>query len=178
MPNMLRRYPLAWLFIGIAVGLVLSGVWPETPLRAVATDRIDTFAVATGPVDEDCEAVFFLDFLTGDLRAVVLSKNTGKFTSFFSYNVLQDLGIDPAKNPRFMMVTGMVNLRRGPGHAGVGRSVVYISEVTTGKVAAYALPWTPQAHLTGAKAPFIPLDVTRFRAAAGPAVGTIPGGTN
>ena len=55
-------------------GLVLSGLWPQTPLHATATDRSDTFAIATGAVDDDTEAVYFLDFLTGDLRAVVLGR--------------------------------------------------------------------------------------------------------
>ena len=34
--------------IGLVGGLVLSGFWPQTPLYAVATDRIDTFGMATG----------------------------------------------------------------------------------------------------------------------------------
>ena len=165
---------LVWVTLAFVGGVMAGGFWPQTPLHAVATDRIDTFAVATGPIDGDAEAVYFLDFLTGDLRAVVISKNTGKFAGFFSYNVLQDMGVDPTKNPRFMMVTGVLNLRRGPGGVGYSGSAVYIAEVTTGKVAAYTLPWSAQYHVTGFKGTFAPLDVTRFRAAAGPAVGTLP----
>ena len=67
---MVRWKQYRWLVavgIGLVAGLVLSGFWPHTPLYAVATDRIETFAMATGPVDDEVEAVYFLDFLTGDL---------------------------------------------------------------------------------------------------------------
>ena len=60
--------------MGLALGLVLSGLWPHTPLHAVSTDRGETYAIATGPVDNEVEAVYFLDFLTGDLGAIVLGR--------------------------------------------------------------------------------------------------------
>ena len=41
------------------------------------------FAIATGLVDDELEAVFILDFLTGSLKCAVLSTSTGKFTSAF-----------------------------------------------------------------------------------------------
>jgi hypothetical protein len=158
-----------WLVIGLLLGsLITSGLWPHTPLHAVATDRLDTFAIATGPVDEDVEAVYFLDFLTGDLKALVVSKIGGKFRAFFTYNVLADLGVDLRKNPRFLMVTGLANLRaRGGTNVQPSRSIVYVAEVTSGKVAAYAVPWSSSLHAAGQSTPpqsFIPLDVTRFRA--------------
>jgi hypothetical protein len=153
--------------------LILGGLWPHTPLHAVATDRLDTFAIATGPLDEDVEAVYFLDFLTGDLGALALGKQTGKFTARFSYNVLKDLGVDPLKNPRFLMVTGVADLRRrgGPGLQ-PSRGVVYVAEVTTGRVAAYAVPWSPAMHAAGQTImkPLLLLDVLQFRA-GGPAGG-------
>ena len=36
------------LGVGFVGGLVASGFWPYTPLHAVATDRSDSFAIATG----------------------------------------------------------------------------------------------------------------------------------
>ena len=61
------RWPIAVMFgFDPSVGLVLTGFLPDTPLHAVSTDRTDTFAMATGPVDSEVEAVYFLDFLTGD----------------------------------------------------------------------------------------------------------------
>ena len=117
-----RQNRLVWLAFGLLAGLLIGGVLPNTPLHAVATDRIDTFAMATGPVDDDVEAVFFLDFLTGDLRAVVLGRQGKGFTAFYEYNaVFNDLGIDPNKTPKFMMVTGSANLRRGGGAVSFAR---------------------------------------------------------
>ena len=107
---MTRWKQYRWLVavaVGLLGGLALSGLWPHTPLYAVATDRTETFGMATGPVDTEVEAVYFLDFLTGDLRAVVLGKQPGTWTGFFQANVAADLGIDQQKNPKFMMVTGL-----------------------------------------------------------------------
>jgi len=162
----------SWLAVGLALGtlagLLLGLVWPSPALHGVATDRYENFAIATGPLDGEVEAVYFLDFLTGDLKAAVLNINNGKFTAFFTYNILQDLGVDPAKNPRFLMVTGVADLRRiGGSNVQPSASVVYVAELTTGRVAAYAVPWNPALHKQGAafQAQLVPLDVTQFRTA-------------
>jgi len=113
------------------------------------------------------EAVYFLDFLTGDLRGLVVSKMSGAFRAVYTYNVLADLGIDAGKNPRFMMVTGMANLRtRGGTNVLPSKSIIYVAEVTSGKVAAYAVPWSASQHAAGQtfQGSFLRLDVTRFRA--------------
>ncbi len=115
---MARSRQSRWLIvlgIGMAGGLILGGLWPHTPLYAVASDRVDTFAMATGPLDNDVEAVYFLDFLTGDLTAVVLGKQPNTWTGYFHTNVSDDLAVDSQRNPKFMMVTGVVSLRRGGG---------------------------------------------------------------
>ena len=116
--------------------------FPNFPIEASATDSNSTFAMATGQIDQDIEAVYFLDALTGDLNGVVLSQQSGKFMVYYHRNILADLGVDPTKNPKFLMVTGAVNLRRGAGGSQPGPVVVYIAEITTGKVAAYAIPWS------------------------------------
>ena len=72
--------PLVTLLIGIGLG----GFLPHTPLHAVATDRAETYLIATGLLDADVEAVFFLDCLTGDLFAAVPGKTTGGFTACFA----------------------------------------------------------------------------------------------
>ena len=156
--------------VGLAAGLALVGLWPEKPLQAVATDRYETYAMATGPVDEEVEAVYFLDFLTGDLKAVVLGKQGGIFTAFYQYNVLNDLGVDPSKNPRFMMVTGMAATRRGAARMQPSMAVVYVAEITSGNVAAYALPWSKGDYAAGnvvGPMPLVRLAVTKFRAGPG-----------
>src|SRR5690606_19016806 len=121
----------------LVLGLNASGVWPSVPLHAAATDSQENFAIATGAVDGQVEAIFALDFLTGDLKAAVLQPQTGRFASLFGYNVLQDFGAE-LRNPKFTMVTGLAEFPRGAQNVQI-RSVVYISETTTGRVVCYAI---------------------------------------
>jgi hypothetical protein len=160
---------------GLIIGLTISGVWPHTSLHAMATDRVDTYAMATGPVDEDVEALFLLDFLTGDLRALVIGKQAGGFSGFYNFNVANHLGIDPSKNPRYMMVTGVSSIRRGGSRMQLSRCVVYVAEVTSGKVGAYAIPWNPSMAAAGQKMAgnLIPVALDQFRNAP---IGTFPAG--
>ena len=68
----LQRSGLVWLGVGLCLGLVFAGIFPHTPLHATSNDRYDDFAIATGAVDESTEAIYFLDFLTGDLKAAAV----------------------------------------------------------------------------------------------------------
>ncbi len=127
----------------LLLGLCLGGIFPHTPIHAVATDRTESFLAATGMVDSDVEAIYLLDCLTGDLRAAVLGKARGGFTAIFVYpgvKLMQDFGLDPSKNPKFLMVTGLADLRSGSQNA-FGAAVVYVVELSSGKIAAYAIPW-------------------------------------
>jgi hypothetical protein len=153
------------LAVGLIIGLVTAGLWPQTSLHAMATDRVDTFAVATGQVDEDVEAIYFLDFLTGDLKAMVMGRQAGGFCGYYNYNVAAHLGIDPSKNPRYLMVTGVSSLRRGGSRMQLSRAVVYVAEVTSGKVGAYAVPWNPSMAAAGQRmvGNLIPVAVDQFR---------------
>jgi len=72
------------------------------------------------------------------------------------------------------MVTGVADLRRGGGtRLQPSRAVVYVAEVTSGLVAAYAVPWSPGLHAAGQTLhqPLVLLAVTQFRATAGAAGG-------
>lgn len=156
-----------WLALGVVAGLFVSGLMPYAPLHAVGNDRGDTFAIATGPLDEEVEAIYFLDFLTGDLRAAALNPRMGRFNAFFQFNILQPMQIDVSKNPKFSMITGGADLRRGTGIP-LGRSVVYIAESTTGMVGAFATPW--DRSVANSNKPITAtlrmLDVRPFRTAA------------
>ena len=170
------RWPLA-MGIGLAAGLVLSGFWPHTPLHAVCTDRSDTFAMATGPVDNEVEAVYFLDFLTGDLGALVMGRQPRTWTGFFRTNVSTDLGIDSQKNPKFMMVTGIDALRRSGGSTvNPSSAVCYVAEVTSGKLAAYAIPWSGPRYAANQvqNGALVLVAATQFRQAV-PGTGAAPG---
>jgi hypothetical protein len=141
MKYVFSHYRIVLPMVTLVIGLCLGGFLPHTPLHAVATDRTETYIIATGLLDSDVEAVFFLDCLTGDLLCAVLGKSTGGFTSVYRYNVLQDLQVDPSKNPHFLMVTGLADFRSGNNRNYGGATVVYVAETTVGKIAAYAVPW-------------------------------------
>ncbi len=192
---MFRKFwknPLACLAIGLWVGLLavigvtqlspnqpmdLAGFWPETPIHATATDRCETVAMATGPVDEEVEAVYILDFLTGELNAFVLGKLNNGFQAKYTTNVMAYMQLDPSRNPRFMMVTGLVTMRRGAGGQQPSLAAVYVAEVTTAQLAAFVIPW--QVGLRNINRPvngqLVPMGKVQFRAVrpgagAGPAV--------
>jgi hypothetical protein len=162
------------MVFGVTVGVVVTQWLPATPVRAVATDRGENFAIATGWVDEGVEAVYFLDFLTGTLRAAVPSNQTRDFRARFEANVLADLqkvidiqnaglaqvnaqrsraGLPPLpplqlpQNPRFLLVTGNMDIRRGgAARTRPSAALVYVAEVNTGILLAYVVPWNQSAH--------------------------------
>src|SRR5580698_2621808 len=114
------------LGIALLIGMLFAGCWPNVPLHAVATDRADGFAMATGYCDDSVEAVYFLDFATGDLSAAVVSKQTGRFNAFYTYNVSADLA-GSGKSPRYLLTTGTADLRRTGGKTtSLSRSLVYV----------------------------------------------------
>lgn len=175
MTSLTRIHTWAAVFtVGVVCGVLLSTHWPQTPIKAVATDRGQNFAVATGPVDAGVEAFFFLDFLTGQLRGVVLSNQTRNFQTTYEANVFADLTaviqlknaeiqklnaqaarsggptrpeIQIPQSPNYLLVTGLADIRRGPS-VGVrpGQTMVYVTETNTGIVLAYMVPWSPERH--------------------------------
>ncbi|NLY01280.1 MAG: hypothetical protein GXY83_34755 [Rhodopirellula sp.] len=159
----------AGLAIGLVLGLIAGGLWPDAPLHATCTDRVDNYAIATGFVDDDIEAVYFLDFLTGMLRVAVVSNTMPSFQARYEANINADLatvvafinGGGDARNrgatmatqiqlpqtPKYLMVTGMADIRRGGAtRQQPGRSLVYVAETNTGILLAYAVPWSKEKH--------------------------------
>ena len=124
--------------------------------------------MATGSIDEDVEGLFLLDFVTGELQCAVLNYRTGRFTSLFRANVQADLGVDPAKRPKYLMTTGMINFPRGASAARPGNSVVYVMDTSSGNFAAYAIPWRRELASIGRPqaAAMILMDMGRARTAA------------
>ena len=153
------------LGLGLLLGLNLRGIWPHTPIHATATHGEENFAVATGFVDEETEAMFFLDFFTGELRASVPSRQNGAFLSFFQHNISNDFDDLQTKNPKYRMVTGVADFIGGRGNTQIARSVVYIAEVTTGTIAVYGIPWNRSAHSANRSqnGNFVLLDKISFR---------------
>src|SRR3954470_16286782 len=152
------------LVFGLVIGLNIEGLWPSMPLHAAATHGIDKFAIATGLVDNNVEALYFLDFLNGDMRAAVINPKTGKFTSFFTRNIAADFG-GAGRSSGYLLVTGSVNMPRGANNFQYANSIVYVAEASTGAVAAYTIPWQSTLHAAGKtqSGQFQPLDVQQFR---------------
>jgi len=167
----LRHSRLMWLGIGLLAGVVIGSLCPSTPLHAVATDRSENILMATGFVDEQIEAVFFLDSLTGLLRAAVPSlQRASEYQAMWEANVGADMMtaiqtvntaaarmsggkggvaravIQPPQTPRFVMVTGLMDLRQGSARMRPSRCVVHVAEANTGIVMTYVLPWSTQMH--------------------------------
>ena len=151
-----------WLVIGLVAGLGIATLWPHEQARAVATDRDAQFAMTTcqvGAIDT-MEAVFVLDFLTGSLKGAVLNRTNNSFTNFFFRDLPQDFGIDPKKEAHYCIVTGLAQLASS-GNYPPASSVVYVGELTTGKIICYgfsfresASPLAPKALVPVARFPF------------------------
>jgi hypothetical protein len=156
----------AGLALGLVVGLNVQGLWPTPPLHASATHGLDKFAIATGLVDSNVEALYFLDYLTGDLRAAVINPKTGKFNSFFSRNIAADFG-GAGRGMGYLLVTGGADMPRGTANFQYSQSIVYVAEASTGLVAAYTIPWSSSMQAAGKTqfGEFQPLDVAQFRTA-------------
>ncbi|HEX4148386.1 MAG TPA: hypothetical protein VHY20_05340 [Pirellulales bacterium] len=134
----------AWISGGLIAGLIIGGLLPASPLHATATDRSENYAIATGLVEQGVEALYTLDFLTGQLSAFILNPGTRTFGNVYHHNVLRDLKVEQGRPPRFMMVTGDAFLRTG-GNIQMSQAVVYVADMQSGFLAAYVLPYNPAA---------------------------------
>jgi hypothetical protein len=172
MTGALRYRRIFWLAVGLAMGTAIGGLWPHTPLHAIATDRSENIIIATGLINENVEAIFFLDSLTGTLRAAVPSQlRMVDYQAMWEANASADLmacirtvnanvarlsggkgaavarpAIQMPQAPRFLMVTGLMDIRQGSARMRPSRSVVYVAEANTGIVMTYLLPWSDQMH--------------------------------
>ena len=163
-PN--RESRMLWLVTGVLAGLCISFFWPHEPVRATTGDRDDKFAMLTVPVGlaisgAEVEGVFVLDFLTGTLAGGVLNKS-GAFTASYGRNLAADFNVDPEAQPHYAFVSGLANIP-SQGRVTMATGVVYVGELTSGKVIAYGFPYneTPRPVPTVQLAP---LDQFQFRA--------------
>ena len=162
---------LGGLAAGLVLGFLAHHMLPKIPVQATATEGFDNFAIATGLADGSVEGVYFLDYLTGELKCAVVNPKTGKFTATFAYNVAADFrqAGAGAGNAKYLLVTGLADMPvpRGGGNVQFGKSIVYIAEANSAKVAAYTIPWNSAFHAAGKPqvGEFQPLDVAEFRTA-------------
>lgn len=137
-----------WMVIGLVGGLAIATLWPHEQAKAVATDRDAQFAMATCQVGviDPVEAVFVLDFLTGSLKGAVLNRTNASFTNFYFRDLATDFGIDPKKEAHYCIVTGLAQLA-ATGANPPATSVVYVGELTTGKIICYGFRFTESARI-------------------------------
>ena len=157
------------LGLGIVIGLIGGAFLPHAPLHAVAVDRSGDLVMATGLMSDDLEGVFFLDSLTGELKGTVINPMVQPPTVGITYsrNVVTDLQSDVSKAPKFVMVTGLMPLRPLGGTNQFAQSVVYVAEVTSGKMACYGMQFNYGAfnNMRGAAAEFLLFTGGQFRQA-------------
>lgn len=160
-----RTRPAMYLVVGLLLGIAAGSLFPHAPLHAVATDRFENFAICTAPADGETEALFFLDFITGELKAAVLNPQTGDFRTFFQRNILQDFGGEQLAKPRFLMISGMFEARNITGRPPTAKACVYVAELSGGVLCAYTIPWTRarSSQTAPANAPIVLLDKLLMR---------------
>ena len=144
MRDQYTRKKFMWLTVGTLAGICVSYFWPHEPAAyAITTDRAEEFMVFTAPVGvlTEAEAVFVLDFLTGQLRGAVLNNKVGKFTNFYQRNISADFGVDdPSTEPHYAVVAGAANLP-SRGRFTTASGVIYIAEVNSGICICYAFEY-------------------------------------
>ena len=152
-----------YLCFGLLAGLAVAQFWPHEPALATATDRSDQFAICVGPstLVEPSDAIYTLDFLTGDLKGAALNASTGKFTQFFYRNILQDFRLDPTVKAKYAIVTGSVQLNSGRGLT-TAPTVIYVAELNSGRLNSYTYA-NRETAVAQPPQPFIPVDGFPFR---------------
>ncbi|MFQ5730687.1 MAG: hypothetical protein ACE5KM_01910 [Planctomycetaceae bacterium] len=153
-----------WLGAGLIAGLCIAYFWPHEPVAAASNDRASKFGMMTTSMGLDVEGVFVLDYLTGRLTGAVMNTRTGKFGVVYTRVVAADFGVNPKTKPQYAFVGGVAALS-GRG-ATPANSVIYVGELTSGKVIAYAMKYTIPRGVVPRPQPLIPRDFFPFRQAA------------
>ena len=155
------------LVAGVAIGLTIGGALAagvalgrrtaaDAPplgglkLQAMASHGSDSFAIATGPVDDEVEGLYTLDFLTGDLQCFVINPRTGTVGGWFKTNVAKELPPEGSKKPNYLMATGRFVAQSASGNQRPAGCVCYVVDANTGNVGAYSFFWNKSALASGA----------------------------
>jgi hypothetical protein len=139
-----------WLVAGVIIGLGVTWFWPHETLRADQADRSDKFGIISVPASlaiaglPSTEAVFILDFVTGRLQGFYLNPQQGG---------------GGAAQPTYAFVGGQGQFS-GQGQTW-GASLIYVAEMNTGALVAYAYPFS-QAN-AGTPVQMVPVGKAQFR---------------
>ncbi len=134
-----------------------------TTAHAMTAHGTDNKTMVTVPLDAGMEAVVTLDHVTSDMTGYVLNRTTGQFFIRYRYNVSQDF---PQHRGAYLMATGLADFRGFNSNDRLANGVIYVSEESSGRVCAYAIPWNPQFAVSSAANQdllFIPLDHAQTR---------------
>ena len=159
-----KTLPLAIsLLAGVLLCQVLIELGPQSAY-AMTAHGTDKKTMVTVPLDAGMEAVVTLDHVTGDMTGYVLNRINGQFFIRYRHNVTQEF---PEHAGSYLMATGLADFRGFKSNARIASGVIYVSEESSSRVVAYALPWNTQFAASGAnnqELQFIPLDqaATRF----------------
>jgi hypothetical protein len=145
---------------------VLIGSRNEPTAIAMTAHGTAKKSMATVPLDLGLEAVVTLDHVSGDLTGYVLNRINGQFFIRYRYNVSQQF---PKHSGNYLIAAGLADFRGFRGNDRIANGVIYVSEETSQRVVAYALPWNPSFATSTAKPrelEFVALDQaqTRFTA--------------
>jgi len=129
----------------------------ELKLKAMSTHGGDNFAIATGPVDEDVEGLFTLDFLTGDLHCFVMNPRGGGIAGAFKINVANDLEVQKGKKPNYLITTGQFNFSASYNNFKPAKCLVYVADGNSGDIACYTFPWSSTVTSSGGLGTMLPM---------------------
>lgn len=132
---------IVFMVVGLAVGFGVARYWPHEPAFAVATDRSGKYSIMTASAGDGMEAVFLLDFLTGNLQGHAINIRNGQFTRSYFRSIVEDFEVSPKNDPQWAIVSGTGKLAGSRGTSW-GTSIVYVAELTSGRVIAYGFPYT------------------------------------
>ena len=170
MRNTMTKERALWVTVGLTFGLLFAYFCPHQPTYATTADRDSQFMMVTVPVgnravgiDDPIDGVFILDFLTGQLKGAVMNRQLGKFNAFYVRNLAQDFGVKGEEDPHYCIVTGYAQMPSAGG-ATFASGMLYVGELTSGKVAAYTFPWNENG--TGGAVECFLVDAFSFKAPA------------
>lgn len=159
------NYKWLWLTTGLVAGISIASIWPHEPLAAATADRNDKFALITCPVTAGSDAVFVLDFLTGRLTGAQMSRTRqgAAFLNFYYRNLAEDFRVGASGEPYYAIASGRAEIpSRGSNQW--GSNALFVAELTSGKVAGYAVPFRiTQTPLDPVQ--LVPVDTFPFREA-------------
>lgn len=145
---------LLWLICGVICGVGLAYLWPHELALANATDRDAKFAICTAPSGPGLpDVIFVLDFSTNQLKGGMLNSQTGTFTNFWYADLNQDFKPTSKGAAKFTLIPGhgYLNAQAQGGGGTMATGVLYVGELSTGRVGCYAFQYTNQMAPTEPK---------------------------